>query len=78
MNWSLVVAVNSEEVLRGNLLRSAEAESAKEIVRQHNFKNASTAYNNGIATTTGDMDLHVGICICRWAGPISSMTALKH
>jgi hypothetical protein len=55
MNWSLVVAVNSEEVLRTNLLRSVELKSAKEIVRQYKSGNASSAYNNGLAAVTGDI-----------------------
>jgi len=55
MNWSLIVAVNSENVLRSNLLRSAEAISAKEVVIQHNPKNASIAYNEGKAKATGEI-----------------------
>jgi glycosyltransferase involved in cell wall biosynthesis len=55
MNWSLVVASNSEEILRGNLLHSSEVNSAKEILIQRNPINASSAYNEGLAKSTGDV-----------------------
>jgi len=55
MNWSLVVAVNSEEVLQGNLLRSTESTLANEIVILRQKKNASAAYNEGLAKSTGDV-----------------------
>lgn len=55
MSWSLVVAVNSDEVLRENLLRSGEADYAKEISIQRNASNAATAYNAGMRECTGDV-----------------------
>jgi hypothetical protein len=55
MNWSLVVTVNSDEVLQRNLLRSSDIASAKEIIIQQNQMNASAAYNEALAKVTGDI-----------------------
>jgi GT2 family glycosyltransferase len=55
MTWSLVVTANSEVVLNNNLLRSGEANYAKEIKIQRNAPNAATAYNAGMTECTGDV-----------------------
>jgi len=48
VNWTLVAAVNSESVLRNNLLRNDEARFAEEIVVVRDAPSASVAYNYGI------------------------------
>lgn len=55
MTWSLVVAVNSDDLLHNNLLRSGEADSAKEIVVQRDAVNIGKAYNAGLAECTADI-----------------------
>jgi glycosyltransferase involved in cell wall biosynthesis len=53
--WSLVVAANSEELLKANLFRSGEVNLAKDIWVERNAPNASVAYNTGLANCTGDV-----------------------
>jgi hypothetical protein len=55
VTWSLVVAVNSEEVLQSNLLGSGEANSAREIFIRRNPLSAAMAYNTGLADCTSDI-----------------------
>jgi len=55
VTWSLVTAVNSDEVLRGNLLRSDETNRANEVIIEWNAPTASSAYNSGMDRTTGDL-----------------------
>lgn len=55
INWSIVVASNSDDVLQTNLLGSGEANSAMEVVVQRNATSAATAYNAGLAICTSDV-----------------------
>ncbi len=55
ISWSLVVAANSEEVLKTNLLGSDETNYAKEVFVEWNFSSASHAYNSGLRKCTGDV-----------------------
>jgi hypothetical protein len=53
--WSLVVAVNSDEVLKSNLLLSGEGNLSKEVVIRRHSISAGAAYNDGLAETTGEV-----------------------
>ena len=55
ITWSLVVASNSDEVLKSNLLRSGEAGLAKEIIVERHASAAATAYNAGLDKCAGDV-----------------------
>jgi hypothetical protein len=55
MNWSLVVACNSDEVLRGTLLRSPDVQPARHLLIQKGFNSASSAYNDGIRRTESEI-----------------------
>ena len=54
-SWSLVVAANSDELLRNNLLRSGEFRHAKEVVIRRDALSAAIAYNAGMSECTGDL-----------------------
>ena len=49
------MAANSDDILRTNLLRSGEADLAKEIVIKRNAPSAAMAYNAAMADCTGDV-----------------------
>jgi len=53
--WSLIVASNSDDVLRNNLLGSDEVNTAKEILIERDEASAAYAYNSGIDKTTGNI-----------------------
>jgi hypothetical protein len=55
ITWSLVVAANSEDLLRKNLLQSREVELAKEIVIKRDAFNIGKAYNAGLAECTAEI-----------------------
>jgi hypothetical protein len=48
MEWSIITAVNNDELLAHNLLRSPEVSQAKEVLLQKSFSSAAMAYNSGI------------------------------
>jgi len=55
MNWSLVVASNSDEVLRSTLLSSPDLQASADVLVQRGFPSASAAYNDGIYRTEGEI-----------------------
>jgi glycosyltransferase involved in cell wall biosynthesis len=57
MNFSVIAAVNSEEVLQQCLLRSPDLQiqEAGEVLLQRNFENAADAFNAAIARAKGDV-----------------------
>lgn len=48
ITWSLVVASNSEDILKNNLLKSAAVVTLNEVFIKRNFPNIAKAYNEGI------------------------------
>jgi hypothetical protein len=48
MDWTLISAVNNQEILKTCLLNSPDVSSAKQIILQEGFKSAGAAYNSGI------------------------------
>ena len=55
MRWSLIAAVNDEEVLRRNLLRSPDLEDATDVILQRGFPRAGAAYNSAMTDARGDL-----------------------
>lgn len=53
--WSLVAAVNSDEVLQRNLLASEEHRFAQEVITLRGYRSASEAYNAGIYGTSSEI-----------------------
>lgn len=53
--WSLVAVVNSEDVLQHNLLVSAEAQLASEVVLERDCLSASMGYNAGLKRCSSDV-----------------------
>jgi hypothetical protein len=48
MNWTVIVAVNNEIVLKDCLLNSPDIRSASELILQTGYSSAASAYNAGI------------------------------
>jgi Glycosyltransferase like family len=48
MNWTVIVAVDNETVLKNCLLSSPDIRSASEIIVQTGYSSAASAYNAGI------------------------------
>jgi hypothetical protein len=59
MNWTLVSAVNDEDLLTSCLLRSPDADAATEIMLQRGYANAADAYNAAIAAAKTDLVVFV-------------------
>jgi len=55
LRWSLVAAVNDEDVLNTSLLRSPDIAGATDVFLQRGFSNAATAYNAGLDTCRSDV-----------------------
>ena len=54
MNWSIVSAVNNEEVLRSCLLASPDLEQDVELIVEKGHPNAASAYNSGMKRASAD------------------------
>lgn len=52
-NWSLIAAVNDDQVLRDNLLRSPDIDGRCQVILKRGFPSASQAYNAGIVEASG-------------------------
>jgi glycosyltransferase involved in cell wall biosynthesis len=52
--WSLVVAVNDEQVLRSTLLRSPDIDSRCQLIVKTGFRSAAHAYNEGLSEALHD------------------------
>ncbi|MDB6111215.1 MAG: hypothetical protein JWR69_2965 [Pedosphaera sp.] len=55
LKWTVIVAVNNQEVLRSSLLSSPEISSASEVILQTGFTSAAAAYNAGIEKARTDL-----------------------
>ncbi len=55
LDWTLVVAVNDEAVLRGTLLASPDIDSHCQVIPKYGFSSAGAAYNSALAETTSDI-----------------------
>lgn len=55
MNWSLISAVNNDDVLSSCLLSSLDVSTAQDVILQRGFADASVAYNSGIDRSNGDI-----------------------
>ena len=55
MRWSLIAAVNDEEILRNNLMRSPDLGDAADIVLKRGFSHAGAAYNSALSEARGEL-----------------------
>jgi hypothetical protein len=55
LSWSLISAVNDENVLGTSLLRSPDIGSATDVILKRGFSNAGKAYNSGLNESRGDI-----------------------
>jgi hypothetical protein len=55
MDWTLVSAVNNEEVLRSCLLNSPDVRSASEVILQRGYASAANAYNRALEKAKTDL-----------------------
>jgi glycosyltransferase involved in cell wall biosynthesis len=55
MNFSIISAVNHEEVLNSCLLSSPDINKVREVILQRGFDSAADAYNAAIAKSKGDV-----------------------
>lgn len=55
MEWSVISAVNDEEVLKSSLLDSPGIQSASEVILQRGFSSAGMAYNEAIRRAKADL-----------------------
>jgi hypothetical protein len=55
MQWSLISAVNNQEVLTRALLNSADVNSASEVILERGHRNAASAYNAAIEKAKTDL-----------------------
>ncbi len=55
MKWSLISAVNNDQVLQSCLLKSEDAKSATEVILQRGYPSAALAYNNAIEQAQSDI-----------------------
>lgn len=55
ISWSVVVACNSEKILKNTLLSSEELKYAQDVHIQRNADNASVAYNSGMDLCKSDI-----------------------
>jgi hypothetical protein len=53
--WSLIVAVNDDQVLRGTLLKSPDLRNHCQIICKYGFSSAARAYNEGLSEATNDI-----------------------
>jgi glycosyltransferase involved in cell wall biosynthesis len=54
-DWSLIVAVNNEAVLRTTLLASPDIDSHCQLIRKSGFDSAGSAYNSGLSEATSEV-----------------------
>ena len=54
-DWSLVVAVNDEAVLRSTLLASPEIDSRCQLICKSGFNSAGSAYNSGLSEASSEV-----------------------
>jgi hypothetical protein len=54
-NWSVICAINDEEVLRRCLASSPDIRSAREVILQQGCASAARAYNTGVEKATADL-----------------------
>lgn len=59
MLWSVICAVNDEQILNSCLLRSPDLVSASDIVLKTGFSSAAAAYNSGIRESRGEIMVFV-------------------
>jgi glycosyltransferase involved in cell wall biosynthesis len=59
MDWSIVSAVNNEEVLRNSLLRSPDLQSVARLFVEKGHASAAAAYNSGLEKATSDLVMFV-------------------
>ncbi len=59
MLWSVIAAVNDEQLLNTCLLRSPDLELAADIILQRGFASAAEAYNDGIRKSRGEIVVFV-------------------
>ena len=64
MDWSVIAAVNDEQVLKSCLLGSPDLESASEVVLKTGFSSAAQAYNLGIRQSSGEIMVFVHQDVC--------------
>lgn len=55
MRWSLIAAVNDEEVLQRSLLRSPDLEDATDVIFKRGFARVGAAYNAALTEARGDL-----------------------
>ena len=55
MSWSIIAAVNNEQILNSCLLASPDINSASEVVLQTGYTSAADAYNAGIGRSSGEI-----------------------
>ena len=53
--WTLVVAVNQEDVFEKNLLTSPDVDNHCQVIRKLGYSNAASAYNSGIAEAENEI-----------------------
>ena len=55
MQWSLISAVNDDDVLKTSLLASPSISSANEVILQRGYASAASAYNAAIRKASSDL-----------------------
>lgn len=55
MRWTLISAVNSDEVLNANLLRSPDVAKAEQVLLKHGFAAAGNAINDALESCSTDI-----------------------
>src|SRR5882724_12411596 len=55
MRWSVISAVNNEQVLQSCLLNSPGIQSAAEVLLQRGYQSAAAAYNDAIQKATTEL-----------------------
>jgi hypothetical protein len=55
MQWTLISAVNDDDVLKTSLLASPSISSAKEVILQRGYASAASAYNAAIRKASSDL-----------------------
>ena len=55
MLWSVISAVNNEEILKSCLLKSPDLRSAADVILRTGFTSAASAYNSALREAKGDI-----------------------
>lgn len=55
MEWTLISATNSDEVLESSLLSSPDIGGASEVILQRGYSSAAASYNNGLRKAKTDV-----------------------